>query len=170
MRSATPWRDKLFLWLGLGKKRTSFLPVDIYSEMEYRDLVQREFKRSEQSRHLCRILLVYSMNQQGLIVPLGSNLADKAASLLSSSCRDTDYIGWYRQGHILGVLLTTLQRDSVVDGCKTLQARLVDRLCGVLALTDAHSIHMHVLDPGELATFNPSDHIPSSSVSKNQVL
>lgn len=97
-------------------------------------------------------------------MPLGAELADKTICLLSHSCRDTDYVGWYRQGHIVGVLLTTLQPDSVVDGCKTLQARLTDRLCAGLALREAHSIQMYVLEPGQITTFNAANQSPAPPV------
>lgn len=135
----------------------SYSPERLCSEESFLSLVLSESKRSERSGHPCRILLVYYTNPQGLVIPLGADLAGKAFSLLSRSCRDTDYIGWYRQGRIVGVLLTTLQRGSVVDGCKTLQARLVDCLSGAFAVTEDHSLQMHVLDTGQLTTFTVSD-------------
>ncbi|MBX3347809.1 MAG: hypothetical protein KF747_03610 [Nitrospira sp.] len=167
MRSATLWRDKFSLLLGLTKSNKSQTPDGVCPETAYLGLVRNESKRSARSGHPCRILLVYCTNAEGLVVPMESELADKAISVLSVSVRDTDYIGWYRQGHIVGVLLTTLQRDSVVDGCQTLQARLADRLCDALTFTDAHSLQIHVLNPGELTTFNPSGHSPSSPVLKD---
>lgn len=130
----------------------------VCSERSFLSLVHSEAKRAERSGHLCRILLVYRANPQGLFMPLGAELGDKTISLLSHSCRDTDSVGWYRQGHIVGVLLTTLQPYSVVDGCKTLQARLTDRLCAGLALREAHSLQMYVLEPDKITTFNASNH------------
>ncbi|WP_413936764.1 hypothetical protein [Nitrospira sp. BLG_1] len=144
--------------------------VGVYQEGSFRNLVLGESKRSERLGHLCRVLLVYRTNPQGLVIPLGDVLADKAISLLSRNCRDTDYVGWYRQGRIVGILMTTLQRDSAVHGCKTLQARLLDRLSGVFSPTNVHSLQMHGLDPGELTTFNPLNYPPSCPVSENQAL
>lgn len=144
--------------------------VGVYQEGSFRNLVLSESKRSERSGHLCRILLVYRTNPQGLVMPLGDELADKTFSLLSRSCRDTDYVGWYRQDRIIAVLMTILQRDSAVHGCKTLQARLLDRLRGVFSPANVHSLQMHGLDPGELTTFNPLDNPPSCPVSENQGL
>lgn len=167
MRSIFLRWNKLFRFLGLTENRQSCSPAYIFPELAFCNLVRREFRRSERSGHLCRILLIYWTNTQGFVMPLGAELADKTIFLLSQSCRDTDYIGWYRQGHIVGVLLTMLQRDSVVDGCQTLQARLADRLCDALTFTDAHSLQIHVLNPGKLTTFNPSGHSPSSPVLKD---
>lgn len=167
MRSLSLWWDKLFLFLGLMKSRQSFSPTYILSQTVYRDVVQRESKRVERAGRPCRILLVYHTNSQGLVVPLGAELIDKVFSLLSRNCRDTDYIGWYQQGHIVGVLLTTLQQDSIVDGCKTLQARLVDCLCDASALPESHSLQVHTLNPDDLSTFMAMDCFPSSPVQKD---
>lgn len=153
----------------MGKTNSSS-PYSACSEEQFLRLVASESKRSERSGHPCRIGLVYCSNPQGIVIPLGAELADKAFSLLSRCCRDTDHIGWYRQDYIVGVLLTTVQRDSSVDGCKTLRARLTDRLWAGLTVTEAHSFQMHVLELGELTTFNASDHSPSSPALKNQVL
>lgn len=149
-------------------RRTKYsTPDSVCSEERFLCLVASESKRSERSGHPCRIALVYCTNPQGIVIPLGAEPADKAFSLLSRCCRDTDHIGWYRQDYVVGVLLTTLQRDSVVDGCKTLHARLLDRLGAALAFTKAHSLQIHVLDPDELTRFTLADCSPSSPGPKN---
>ncbi|BFU93454.1 MAG: hypothetical protein NTNFB02_01760 [Nitrospira sp.] len=132
--------------LGLMRGNKSSSSADIYSETVYRDLVHREFKRSERAGQLCQILLVYRTNVQGLIVPLGSELAGKAISLLSMSVRDTDYIGWYRHGRIIGVLLTTVRTGSARDGRDSLKTRLEDSLHGGLTLMNGHSLQIHALE------------------------
>lgn len=144
--------------------------ISIYSETSFRRLILSEAKRSQRSGRLCWIMLVYRSNPQGFVMPLGAELVDKTISLLSKNCRDTDYVGWYRQGRIVGVLLTSLQRDSVADGYKILQARLLDRLCSVFSPTDVHSLQMHGLHLDELTTFAPLDYPPSCPVSENQAL
>jgi hypothetical protein len=157
MRSATLWRDKLSLLLGLMKGNKSSSPADIYSETDYRDLVRRELKRSERSGHLCRILLVYWPNIQGLAVPLGSELASKIIAILSEGIRDTDYIGWYRQRRIVGVLLTVLRSDSSGGGCDSLKTRLMDSLHSVPGVTGHCSLQIRVLEPCEITAFSASD-------------
>lgn len=164
MRAATLLREKLSALLGLTKSNRSTSTANVYSEMVYRDLLHRESKRSERSGRLCRILLVYRANPQGLVVPFGSELSDKTMSVLFSSFRDTDYIGWYRQGRILGVLLTALRPDSAGAGCDNLRIRLVDGLrC---ALMDDHSLQIRVLEQTDLTAFDASDHPVPSSDSK----
>ena len=166
MRSATRWRDKLSFLLGLAKGHRSTSSANVYPETIYGDLVHRESKRSERSGHLCRILLVYRTNAQGQVVPFDSELADKTISALSRSCRDTDYIGWYRQGRILGVLLTALRPDFAGEGCDNLRTRLVDGIRSARTFMDDHSLQIRVLEQTELTAFDASDHPAPSSGSK----
>jgi hypothetical protein len=158
MRSATLWRDKLSLLLGLMKGNKLSSPAGIYSETDYRDLVRRESRRSERSGHLCWILLVYRTNAQGLVVSMGPELADKTISALSGTARATDHVGWYRQGQVLGVLLTTLQPDSAGDGCEKLKCRLLDRLRGALTLTDGCSLQIRMIEQDELSVLYAVPH------------
>lgn len=144
--------------LGLTKSNTSFTPAEVHSETVYCDLVRNEAKRSERSGHLCRVLLIYRADMQGQVVPFGSELVDKTISVLSRSCRDTDYIGWYRQGRILGVLMTAFRPNSARDGDDNLRTRLADSLHGVLPFTHDCSLQIRVLEQSELTAFNVSDH------------
>lgn len=167
MSSLTLWRDRLLSLLGLLKGNNSSTHAHVYSETAYRDLIHSETKRSARSGHLCRILLVYCTNPQGRVVPLGSELASKTISVLSLSCRDTDYIGWYRQCLIVGVLLTALRPDSGGDdGYDNLKTRVMDRLHSVLVPMIDHSLQIRVLEDSELTTFNASDRPPLSCGSK----
>lgn len=167
MPSITPWRDRFFSLFGLMKGHESSFPVDIHPEIVYRALLDREIKRSARSGQLCRILLIYHTNAQGRVVPFGSTLADNAISVLSSSCRDTDYIGWYQQGRVVGILLTAQRPDFPREGYDNLKTRVVDRLRGVVTSTDDHSLQIRVLEENELTTFNAVDHPVPSSGSKN---
>lgn len=152
------WRDRLSFLLGLMKGNKSSFIGDIHPETVYRALVHRESKRSKRSGHLCRGLLIYRTNALEQVLPLGSELADKIISVLSMSVRDTDYVGWYRQDRILGVLFTALRPDSDRDGCDNLKTRLVERLHGVLAFTDDPSLQIRVLELDEPRALNAPDH------------
>lgn len=154
-------RQTLFL-LGLTKRAKSSTPGGVYSEEVFRSFVDSESIRSKRSGQLCRILLVYRTDAQGVIVPIKQEIATKAIALLSTSLRATDYIGWYREKYILGAILTTLQPNSVVDGYHNLKTRLADRLCGLGIFTDDHSLQIRVIEQSEFTAFNASVH-PASS-------
>jgi len=157
MRPAHLWWERLACFLALRRSNQAKTSPDIYSEAVYRELIHREFKRSEQSGQLCRILVIYCTNAQNVIVPLGSEFAANVASVLFNHVRETDYIGWYRHGRIMGVLLTALRPDSAGDGRDGLKNRLVDRFSGALTLTDDRAIQIEVLEQDELRAFSASD-------------
>lgn len=131
---------------------------NIYSETAYRELIHREFKRSERSGQLCRILLIYRTNEENLIVPLGSEFTNNAASVLFNHVRETDYIGWYRHGRIMGILLTALRPNSASYGRDGLKDRLVDRFSSVFTLVDDHALQIEVLGQDELRAIDAADH------------
>ena len=167
MRSATLWREKLSALLGLTKSNRATSSANVYPETVYRDLLHRESKRSARSSHLCRIMLVYHTNAQGQVVPFGSELAGKTISVLSSRCRDTDYIGWHEQGRILGVLLTALRPDSTGEGYDNLTTRLVDGLRSTLPSMNDRSLQIRMLELSELTAFDASNRPVPSAGSKD---
>lgn len=155
------------MFRGWTKDTKPSTPVGAYPEEVFQGLVHSESKRSKRSGHLCTILLVYCTNAQGLVVSLESEPASKMISVLSMSIRDTDYVGWYRQNRIFGVLLTALRPESSREGCDTLKVRVADRLSGLRIFTDDHLLQIRVLEPGELTAFNAFDDPASFPGSKD---
>jgi hypothetical protein len=136
------------------KNSTSSFPVKIHSETVFRALVDREMKRSARSGQLCGILLIYHADAQGRVVPFCTKLADRTVSVLSGGCRDTDFIGWYRQDRVVGILLTALRPDSSRGGYDNLKTRMADRLRGLAISTEDHALQLRVLEESEFTTFN----------------
>jgi hypothetical protein len=54
------------------------------------------------------------------------DVVDTVVEALLSAVRETDYIGWYREGHIVGAVLTVLGQDSEVEVSARIQQRLMD--------------------------------------------
>lgn len=102
-------------------------------------------------------------------MPLGSELSGKAISLLAMSVRDTDYIGWYRHGRTIGLLLTTVRPGSPRDGRDSVKRRLEDRFRGGLMLTNGDSLQTHLLEHDRLSASNGTDPLVPFSRSQGQV-
>lgn len=166
MGSQSLWRNRLASLLALMKtNKSSSSSAVFYSEAGFHHLIDREFRRSERSGQLCRILLVYRINAHEVIIPLCHELADRTISVLSRNYRDTDYIGWYRQGRILGVLLTAQRPGSAREGCDSVKTRLVDSLHDALTVMGDRSLQIRVLEQDEINAFNAADHLaPNSGV------
>jgi hypothetical protein len=166
MGSPSLWRNRLASLLALMKANKSSSSAAIHSETGFHHLIDREFKRSERSGQLSRILLVYRINAHGVIVPLSHELDDRTISILSRNYRGTDYIGWYRQGRILGVLLTAQRSDSAREGCDSVRIRLVDSLHDALTVMGDRSLQIRVLEQDEINAFNAADHLAPNSGAK----
>lgn len=68
----------------------------------------------------------------------------------SRSFRETDYIGWYREGHIVGAVLTVLTRESMALVPTQLQPRLVECLRAELGIEEFSRLQIRVCEPHDL--------------------
>jgi hypothetical protein len=65
---------------------------------------------------------------------MDSSFAKTVMAALSRSLRETDYIGWYRDGRIVGAVLTVLVQESMVQVASHLQKRLAEVLQSELSI------------------------------------
>ena len=56
------------------------------------------------------------------------DVADTAVTALFRCLRETDYIGWYLEGRMVGGVLTVLGQDSAVEVSGRIQQRLMNIL------------------------------------------
>src|ERR1044071_7933925 len=83
----------------------------VCQEDAFHYLLQAEAKRSQRSGQGYHILLVYRSEAQGSITPMHSFVSSVVLGALAGSLRETDYIGWYREGQIIGGVLTVVGQD-----------------------------------------------------------
>ncbi len=67
----------------------------------------------------------------------------------SRSFRETDYIGWYREGRIVGAVLTVLTQESMALVPTQLQPRLVECLRAKLGIEEFSRLQIRVCEPHE---------------------
>lgn len=121
-----------------------------YNQIVFRYLLESESKRSERSGHFCQILLMYSTDAQGRIVLMDSHVAKTVIAASSRSLRETDYVGWYRDGHIVGAVLTVLVQETMAQVSTHLQPRLVEILRAELGFKETNRLQIRVCQPHEL--------------------
>jgi len=121
-----------------------------YSQAAFRYLLESESKRSERSGYFCQILLMYSTDAQGRIVQMDSHVAKAVIAASSRSLRETDYVGWYRDGHIVGAVLTVLAQEGMAQVSTHLQARLMEILQAELGFKEANRLQIRVCQLHEL--------------------
>jgi len=121
-----------------------------YNQEAFRYLLESESKRSERSGHFCQILLMHWTDAQGGIVQMDSHVAKTVMAASSRSLRETDYIGWYRDGRIVGAVLTVLVQESMAQVASHLQKRLVEVLQSELSIEASRRLQIRVCQHHEL--------------------
>lgn len=95
--------DPLFDWLSAGTR-------EVLTEETFRRMIAVERKRTERSKDPFLLMLLEAGSHQG------SEKHEKALesilSVLPSSIRETDLIGWYKDRATIGVLFTGLGRND----------------------------------------------------------
>ena len=81
------------------------------------------------------------------------NLGWVVLDALARSLRETDYIGWYRDGHIIGGVLTVVGQDSIADVFKRVQPRVKDALVPKLGSEESGRFHLRLCQQHELQDF-----------------
>ena len=128
----------------------SFSQNGVYNREAFLYLLESESKRSERSGHLCQLLLVYWIDVEGRIVQMDSNVARTVMSALSRSLRDTDYIGWYHEGRIVGAVLTVLAQESMAQVSTHLQPRVLEIIRAELGVEKTSHLQIRVCQHHEL--------------------
>jgi hypothetical protein len=132
------------------KGTTSLSESGAYNQEAFRYLLERESKRSKRSGRFCQILLVCSTDEHGRIVQMNVDVAKVVIAAASRSFRETDYIGWYRDGHIVGAVLTVLTQESMALVPIQLQPRLVECLRAELGIEEFSRLQIRVCEPHDL--------------------
>lgn len=122
----------------------------VYNEESFRYLLQAESKRSQRSGHVHQILLVCCTDRHGAVTRMDSHVAGEVLDALSQSLRETDYVGWYREGRIVGGVLTVVGQDSVADLRDRLQPRLREILQDKLGVEESRHLLIRLCQPHEL--------------------
>ena len=125
-----------------------------HNEDAFHYLLSNESKRSERSGRSFQVLLAYLTAPNGSLEKMGSHLASQLLLALSRSLRETDYIGWYRNGHIVGGVLTALGDCPTAGVIYQIEQRFVQAvedvvLADMVSRLRVRICHYHELQRGE---------------------
>ncbi|WP_455388441.1 hypothetical protein [Petrachloros mirabilis] len=155
-RESAKMTNRFFNAFSLHKQRqsikgtASFSQSGVYSEEAFRYLLESESKRSERSGHLYQILIVYCVDAQGRSTKMDTYVAETVMAALWQSLRETDYIGWYREGVVAGGVLTVVGRDAATDLYNRLQQRLAEFLRTELGAEEVGRLRIRMCHHQEL--------------------
>lgn len=111
--------------------------MKIADESLFKRLLLLERRRAERSGSRFALMLV-DMEELGAKVQ--ADTMDEIGRAISATMRETDVTGWYRNGSVLGVILTTLNGA----GRQTLESVVVERTRAVLSRNAAASAAEHI--------------------------
>jgi hypothetical protein len=86
-----------------------------YNEQTFRYFLSLEEKRSERSGRPFLLLLVDLKEEPGKSACLEPRMASTLFTALSPCVRETDFIGWYREDHVAGAVLTHVGDAAEMD-------------------------------------------------------
>ena len=127
-----------------------FTPAGVYGETDFHYLLESESKRSVRSGYSYRLVLVSQVTSQGELGVLDPRVARTVMIAMSSCVRETDYVGWYRQGHIVGGVLTVIGKDVPVEAIGGLNGRLLETFRAELGLETSSTIRICICSHEEI--------------------
>jgi hypothetical protein len=125
-------------------------------EEAFRYLLEAEYKRSQRTGQGYHILLIYRSELQGSITPMHSYVSTVVLEALAGSLRETDYIGWYREGQIVGGVLTVVEPDSITEVHNRIQKQVTEILQAKLGWEESKYFYVQLCRQHELQGFEPS--------------
>jgi exopolysaccharide biosynthesis polyprenyl glycosylphosphotransferase len=102
-----------------------------------------ERRRAERSRKLFVLMLI----DPGVAQMSGRrDIAERLAPVVSGAIRESDMVGWYRQGAVLGIIFTELSQETSAPISEVLRGKMVKALRENLGqrLTSQLSITVHL--------------------------
>jgi len=113
-----------------------------YDEEAFRYLLDTERRRAERSGRPILLLLVSVKQRDRMNASFPSAVAESIFNSLWLSVREVDFVGWFREGRVAGVVLTQGADPLVPEA----PSRLGQRIAGVLRKQVPSKIadHVHV--------------------------
>jgi len=100
----------------------------VYHESAFRYLLNNETSRSRRSGLAYHVLFLYQDTAEGTITPMDAPVLASVSKVLANCLRETDYTGWYRDGQVVGGVLTAMGKESGAEQMESLRGRIIDAL------------------------------------------
>jgi hypothetical protein len=149
---------KLGRVLSAGVRR-NVRSVHHHNEEAFRYLLATEGKRSERSGRSFYVLFMYLAGPEGAAVRMDDKVTSRLLPAFSGVLRETDYIGWYRNDHIVGGVLTTLEDHSAEEVSCRIEQRFVRGLRGSFPAEEVSRFRFHFIRSQELERVESVDRV-----------
>jgi hypothetical protein len=119
----------------------------VYNEEAFRYLLQVERKRYEASAQPFALVLIDTYRRLGHSDRMETTVAANIFSTLVRTLRETDLIGWYRNGRVIGVVLTHLGDAPLHETTRQMSARVKAALSADLSPEAMASLKVRLYRP-----------------------
>jgi lipopolysaccharide/colanic/teichoic acid biosynthesis glycosyltransferase len=92
----------------------------LFTEEVFQAMLTRERRRAERSRKPFVLMLLSAHQENGL----AEKILGRALNAIGAAARQTDVVGWYKQGVIIGVIFTELGTDEIAGIAEALKAKI----------------------------------------------
>jgi len=120
-------------------------PGGEYDEDTFLYLLDVEWARAERSNRPLRLLFATMESSPGQAVPIPPESATRLFRDLRLALRDTDVMGWYRQGRVASAVLTAGDEAPGADMSTGIEQRIGDGLRQRLPSKIARSLKVRVV-------------------------
>jgi hypothetical protein len=127
---------------GAVRKRLQASPLDgfavrgftglVCNEQAFQYLLDIERRRAESTQRPFLLMLIEWDEPNGGQVPTGALGPERLFPIVCKSVRETDFVGWYRQGAVVGATLTQDGRRGTNQAGSVVRERVVKALSGAL--------------------------------------
>jgi len=115
-----------------------------YDEGAFRYFLALEQQRSTRSGRAFLLVLVYLKGKAGAGARIDTTLAGPLFGRLWRCFRESDFIGWYREGRVAGAVLTELRKGAGAGVARLAARRVRSVLCEGLPEDVARCLHVQV--------------------------
>jgi hypothetical protein len=119
-------------------------PGRAYNEEAFRYFLAVERKRSKRSARPFLLLLLGLEEPSGMAMDLDPVTTAKLFSGLSQCLRETDFLGWYREGRVVGAVLTLFEESPGADMAQMVVQKVRRTLHAGLPPRALHRLHVRV--------------------------
>jgi hypothetical protein len=115
-----------------------------YNEDMFGYFLALERRRFARTRRPFLLLLVELRKRAGVESRFESRDATRVFDALWDAVRETDFVGWYRDGFVVGAVLTQSLDASFGDTVEGIRDRVLDALCERATANIAGRLQLHV--------------------------
>ena len=118
----------------------------VCNEQAFQYLLDIERRRAESTQRPFLLMLIEWDEPSGGLIPGRGVGPERVFPIVCKSVRETDFVGWYRQGAVVGATLTQDGRKGTKQAGRVVRERVVKALSGALSSELASQLRLRLFE------------------------